>query len=260
MNATPEPANHTASRPGAAAWHPFYLMAGVALAGALFGTWRAGWWSAVDTAVFRFFNAQLGAPGPLQTFWAITNWRPFDLAAALTVAVLVLLWLRAGGAAEKKLARFFAFCVILLVAKACEHVISDLLQVRRLSPTLTFADAVRLSELVTWVQVKDRGSTVFPGDHAFALFAGIGFFWLHASRKLAIIATMSLLPFALPRIAVGAHWLTDVAVGGVCMALLMLSAAYATPLASWLSSLLERHAARPLAGCVWLARKCGLLQ
>lgn len=260
MTIVSDPANQTALLSNPHTWHPLALAGGFALTAALFGTWYAGWWATLDTAAFRFFNAQLREPGTLQSFWAITNWRPFDLVAALMVAVLVLLWLREGGDAEKKLAQFIAFCVLLLAAKACEHVVSDLLHVRRLSPTLTFPDAVRLSELVNWVTVKDRGATVFPGDHAFALFAGIGFFWLHASRQLAVTATVVLLPFVLPRIAVGAHWLTDVAVGGVCMALLMLSTAYATPLASRLSAILEQRAALPLAGCTRLARKCGLLR
>jgi membrane-associated phospholipid phosphatase len=260
MTIASDPAHQAASLPSLHTWHPLALTGGIALAAALFGSWRAGWWATLDTAVFRFFNAQLGEPGALQTFWAITNWRPFDLVAALTVAVLVLLWLREGGDAEKKLAQFFAFCVLLLVAKACEHVISDVLHVRRLSPTLALPDVVRLSELISWVQVKDRGATVFPGDHAFALFAGIGFFWLHASRKFAIAATVVLLPFMVPRIAVGAHWLTDVMVGGMCMALLMLGAAYATPLASRLSQVLETHAPRALAGCTRLIRRVGLLR
>jgi len=250
------PSSHGRLEPGR--WRPLFLAAGVVIIVVLATTWHADWWVGTDNVVFRYFNSQLGHAGTLQTLWAITNWRPFDTVAALIILVFVVVWLRAGNT-EQKLAQFLVFCLLLLAAKACEHVISDLVQYRRQSPTLVYPDAVRLSELIDWVRVKDRGSTVFPGDHAFVIFATIGFFWLHASRKIAVGSTVILLPFTLPRIAVGAHWLTDVAVGGLSMALMLLCVAYATPLAHRLSAALRQHAARPLAGCAQLARKLRLL-
>lgn len=226
---------------------------------ALFASWGAGWWDGVDEVVFRYFNAQLSQAGFVQTLWAITNWRPFDLVAALFIAIFALLWLRDSGDTQKKVAQFLAFCALLLIAKVCEYIISDLIGYRRQSPTLVFADATRLSELVTWIQVKDRGSTVFPGDHAFVIFATAGFFLLHARRVMGIAATIVLIPFVLPRIAAGAHWLTDVVVGGLTMALILLAVGYATPFAAAIAHTLERRAAPLLSLCVTLGKKLRLL-
>jgi membrane-associated phospholipid phosphatase len=232
----------------AGTWRPRQCIAGLTAAAALFASWIApasrGWWDALDHAVFSALNPSLANPGLWQSFWAVANWRPFDLVAAAIIFSFVLLWLRAdrGDRVRFKLAHFLAFCLLLLLGKACEHLLLDFTGYRRASPTLAFPDAVRLSELVTWLAVKDRGSTTFPGDHAFVIFATVGFLWICAGRRHGIIALLVLLPFTLPRVVAGAHWMTDILVGGGVMALLLLSLGYATPLAGTLAGRIERYA------------------
>jgi len=245
-----------------AGWHPWLLLAGGGAVLVLFGTWLGGHWQAADEAVFRCFNAQLKQGSFTTTFWAITNWRPFDLVAAAIMGVLVLAWLRERGGApvERRVAQFIAFCVLLLVAKGVEYLVSDIVRYERQSPTLVFADAVRLSEIVTWIPVKDRGSTVFPGDHAFVLFATVGFLAIHAGRAIGLICACALLPFAVPRLVSGAHWLSDVAVGGLSMAIVLLCLSYATPLGHLLAGCILRCGARPIARCVAFGRRLRLLR
>jgi membrane-associated phospholipid phosphatase len=229
-------------------WRPRQCIAGLAATVVLFASWLTPvsrtWWDALDRAVFSALNPSLANPGLWQSFWAVANWRPFDLVAAAIIFGFVLLWLRAdrGDRVRFKLAHFLAFCLLLLLGKACEHLLLDFTGYRRASPTLVFPDAVRLSELVTWLAVKDRGSTTFPGDHAFVIFATAGFLWICAGRRIGIIALLVLLPFTLPRVVAGAHWMTDILVGGGMMALLLLSLGYATPLAGRLARCIERYA------------------
>lgn len=247
-------------------WYPAYCVAGTGLAAALLASWLAPfsrpWWDALDAAVFGLLNPTLAAEGAWQTIWAIANWRPFDLVAAAIIFGFVLAWLRseANGCVHGRLAQFLAFCVLLLLGKAAEHLLLDLTGYRRPSPTLFFPDAVRLSELVTWIRVKDRGSTVFPGDHAFVIFATIGFIRICIGRRAGLLAALMLVPFTLPRLVAGAHWLTDIVIGGLGMALVLLSLAYATPFATRVSNAVERHLPWLLVFCVWIGSRTGLLR
>jgi membrane-associated phospholipid phosphatase len=252
--------------PNAGAWHPACCAAGLVFAAALYFSWLAPptrrCWDALDLAVYHLFNPTLAAAGAWQSFWAVANWRPFDLVTAAIIFTFVLAWLRAGGSrhAHARLAQFLAFCVLLLIGKAVDHLLLDLAGYRRQSPTLVFPDAVRLSELVTWVQVKDRGSTVFPGDHAFVIFATVGFIRICIGRGAGWLAALLLVPFTLPRLVIGAHWLTDIAVGGLGMALVLLALAYGTPFAARLASLISRRARWLIDFSVWTGRKVRLLR
>jgi membrane-associated phospholipid phosphatase len=251
---------HAAGPAARPAWHPVPLIAGVVAVLVLFGSWLGQRWSAADEAVFRYFNSQLGR-GAATTFWAITNWRPFDIVSAALIGAFVLAWLRQADAAEleERVAQFVGFCLLLVAVKGIEHLLLYLLHYQRQSPSLAYADAIRLSRLVTWITVKDSGATVFPGDHAFVLFATVGFLRIHAGRAMGIAAALVLLPLAVPRLAGGAHWLSDVMVGGLCMAVLLLCAAYATPLGCLLSRAIRTRGGRPLAACIALGRRLRLL-
>lgn len=252
--------------PFAGTWHPRQCIAGLAAAAVLFASWIAPvsrtWWDALDHAVFSALNPSLAQPGLWQSFWAVTNWRPFDLVAAAIIFSFVLSWLRAdrGDRVRSRLAHFLAFCLLLVLGKACEHLLLDFTGYRRASPTLVFPDAVRLSEIVAWISVKDRGSTTFPGDHAFVIFATAGFLWICAGRNKGILALLALMPFTLPRVVAGAHWTTDILVGGGMMALLLLSLGYATPLAGRLARRIDRHAAPLLDLTIRIGRKLRMLR
>jgi membrane-associated phospholipid phosphatase len=247
------------------AWQPRQCIAGLAAATVLFASWIApvsrAWWDALDHAVFSALNPSLANPGLWQSFWAVANWRPFDLVAAAIIFSFVLSWLRAEHADRVRsgLASFLAFCLLLLLGKACEHLLLDFTGYRRASPTLVFPDAVRLSEIVAWISVKDRGSTTFPGDHAFVIFATAGFLWICAGRNKGILALLALVPFTLPRVVAGAHWMTDILVGGGTMALLLLSLGYATPFAGRLACCIDRYAAPLLDSAIRIGRKLRML-
>lgn len=255
--------SNAATRGGA--WHPLYCAAGLGAAAALFVSWMAPftrqWWDALDFAVYGALNPPLAAAGAWQTFWAVANWRPFDLVSAAVIFGFVLAWLRAdaGSHVHARLAQFLAFCVLLLIGKAFDHLLLELTGYRRQSPTLVFPDAVRLSEIVTWLPVKDRGSTVFPGDHAFVIFATVGFIRICIGRGAGLLAALLLVPFTLPRLIVGAHWTTDIAVGGLAMALVLLALSYATPFAERLAAAIGRHASWLLNFSVWIGRKTRVL-
>jgi membrane-associated phospholipid phosphatase len=264
FNDTPSSAMRCGAYSGT--WHAPMCITGLAAAAVLLASWlipmTRGWWNAMDHAVFHALNPTLAAPGLWQSFWALTNWRPFDLVAAAIIFGFTLAWLRGDGGqqARLRLAHFLAFCVLLLLGKACEHLLLDLTGYRRASPTLAFPEAIRLSEIISWVAVKDRSSMSFPGDHAFVIFATIGFFWICAGRRTGMVALLALAPFTLPRVVGGAHWATDIVVGGMTMALLLLSLGYATPAAATLARAIDRFASPLLQFAISVARKLHILR
>ncbi|MGC4016064.1 MAG: phosphatase PAP2 family protein [Luteolibacter sp.] len=241
-------------------WSPKWMAAGLLWIAATWGTWAAGCWNSLDGAVFRWCNVRLPEPGFWQKVWAITNWRPFDLVAAVLIGVLLLAWMRAPGRKriESRLAAILVFAVLMLVVREVQDFTADTMGYYRFSPT-KLPGVVKLSELVTWIKTKDASARSFPGDHAFVLFAATGFLRIVGGRRRGWSAAAMLVPFAVPRIVVGAHWFTDVAVGGTGMAVATLLLGYATPLAALMGGLIECKGGRFLEAAVRLGRRVKLL-
>ena len=87
----------------------------------------------------------------------------------------------------------------------------------------------------------------------------MGFLWLHAGTRAGVCAMLVLVPFMLPRILVGAHWVSDIVVGGGVQALVLLIVGYATPLAALIAQWLQRYAAQLLDFGVATGRRLRLL-
>ena len=107
-----------------------------------------------------------------------------------------------------------------------------------------FNDALRLVSNFVHFATKDSAGNSFPGDHGIMamIFAG---FMLSFGDRVTRLASIALVTCAVaPRIMVGAHWLSDVMVGSLSLALLLLPWVLCTPLASrtscWISDGLTR--------------------
>jgi membrane-associated phospholipid phosphatase len=130
--------------------------------------------------------------------------------------------------------------LILFVGKQ----IADAIPVSRPSPTLVYPDALRLSLLVPDIRAKDFAYDAFPGDHALVLLLCAGVFTYFLPRAHAVAAWFLALVFSIPRLVGGGHWLTDIIVGSVSVALLVLSWALATPLHRVMTDMFERGVSR----------------
>ncbi len=100
----------------------------------------------------------------------------------------------------------------------------------RPSPTLILESAVRLSEMYPNLNLKDSSSDSFPGDHAAVLFTWFGYCIHFVRNKWSVLALIIVIIFSLPRLIAGAHWFSDVMVGGLSIALISLSIGVYTPL------------------------------
>jgi len=112
--------------------------------------------------------------------------------------------------------------------------------ISRPSPTVVHSDALRLSQLVSWIPTKDISGDGFPGGHAVVLLICAGVITYYLPRAYELAAWVLEVVFTVPRIVSGAHWLTDNLVGSVAVAGFVRSYVLATPLHSIMTDRLER--------------------
>ena len=108
------------------------------------------------------------------------------------------------------------------------------------SPTLFFENVTRLSELVD-IPAKDADRNSFPGDHGMMLLIFASFMWRYFGRRAFAIALVIFVVFAFPRVMIGAHWFTDIAVGSLTAVLIGAPWVLMTPLSDNVIALFERY-------------------
>ncbi len=208
--------------------HRLPLIIALNLLGAgLFFSWylplNHGIWSAVDTQIFFFFNQMAVTHPGFATALAITNQRLFDLISLLAMAMLfaqVFLRQRRLGLHEA-----VALGLVMLVSAIVLNQLGHLLPVSHASPSLFYRDnpaIVRIS-LLSGIPTKDASADSFPGDHGMMLMVFTAYMLKYAGRKAFFIALAITVLFSLPRVMIGAHWLSDIMVGSLAMVLMGMS-------------------------------------
>lgn len=194
-------------------------------------------WRSIGNAVFYALNGTLESNGAWTWFWAWMNSREVDAASGL----LMLLFLTFPLVVAKErlqitLCGFISLMILMLPARELLSEVTKAYGLSGPSPSLVLDPAYLFSDLRPEIPAKDTASASFPGDHASVLLIWFGFLAM-ASRhwlKITVLGAITLW-LILPRLIGGAHWFADVAVGGVVMALVTLSWAYASPVAHWLN-------------------------
>jgi membrane-associated phospholipid phosphatase len=201
-------------------------------------------WQTLDTAVFKFLNRTLEGHPWIQIFWAFVNHRKTDLVEDAVFLLFLILGVRAApkGQRIRRTAQFI-FCIIL--AGSIIHFVNRTylkhhVLIPRESPSLVITPCIRLSDEVPWMIVKDETVASFPGDHATTLFLFAGLYTFFAGRKLGKYACLYTLFRLLPRLIVGAHWLSDIVVGSGSIALFFLSWTLFTPFHRFVIDRLEK--------------------
>jgi len=217
----------------------------------LFASWR--WprtkliWDGLDAAAFQLLNAPLAGNALWAQLWGVCNMRPVDLGFGLVMLAILIKgnFIFPATRVRQALYAFVAVLALLLLIRVGP--LNELVKAmhwQRASPSLTVEGAVRLTVLFPdWVKtwhMKDSSGVSFPGDHASILLLWAIFLSSVARGwRLWVIWGLALL-FMLPRLVSGAHWLSDVLVGGVFLALLAVGWGFCTPYAATASALMER--------------------
>lgn len=174
----------------------------------------------LDSATFYFLNGMLAQGEKWQLFWAVTNMRIFDIIGGLLVLAMLIIHMYSDKNSENNAApieKFILFIIFIglsiIVNKALFSGILGLIDYHRPSPSLVLDGSIRLSEIITSFEFKDASKDCFPGDHAAVLICSVIYFFIYGNKKTGFISCIVLLPFILPRLVVGAHWLTDCMIG-----------------------------------------------
>ncbi|MFJ5503784.1 phosphatase PAP2 family protein [Pectobacterium carotovorum] len=196
-----------------------------------------GFWLTLDSHIFFYFNHLLVDSPTFLHLVAITNNRAFDGCALVAMGLLYLSFYLKATPTERRRLLILGF-VMLLTAVVLNQA-GHLLPVQHASPTLYFSDVNRVSDL-TGIPTKDASSDSFPGDHGMMLMIFAAFMLRYFTRTAFAIGLAIMVIFSLPRIMIGAHWFTDIAVGSLSVVLVGLSWWLLTPASDAAIALLNR--------------------
>lgn len=213
--------------------------AGIALFLCWFLPLNHGVWFTIDSAIFHFFNDGLDDSRTYQWFLAITNNRAFDGCSLLAMGCLMLsFWRKEDNAGRRRI--IIIGLVMLLAAVIINQLAQNLMPVKRASPTLFFPDVHRVSDYLH-ISTKDASRDSFPGDHGMMLLIFATFMWRYFGGKAFAIALAIFTIFAFPRVMIGAHWFTDIAIGSLTAVLIGIPWVLMTPVSDKAISLFEHY-------------------
>ncbi|ULH09655.1 phosphatase PAP2 family protein [Serratia marcescens] len=215
----------------------FFNLLGVALFLSWFLPANHGGWFTLDSAIFFFFNRHLATDPAFLHLVAITNNRAFDAISLLAMGLLYLYFYLKQDAAGRR--RMVITGVVMLLTAVVLNQLGHLLPVKHPSPTLTFDNIHRVSEL-TGIPTKDASGDSFPGDHGMMLIIFSCFMLRYFGRGAFAVALLITVVFSLPRVMIGAHWFTDIAVGSLSVVLVGASWVLMTPCSDWIVDRLNR--------------------
>ena len=210
-----------------------------ALLASLFLPPTQGIWQTIDTWFFTTMNSSIIDHPIQQTFWAVSNIKITDIfgASFLTGCFLLYIFEAKGEERRQRVAQLLYtilwFEISILFCKQLYTPICEYYKISRHSPTVVLQDALMLSEAVPWTKIKDSSYFCFPADHAAIVFQWCGFLWFFAGWKRGLVTTLFSIPFLLPRLISGAHWLSDLLVGSMSIAIIAFAWALYTPLFNW---------------------------
>jgi membrane-associated phospholipid phosphatase len=204
-------------------------------------------WDRFDAAAFQLLNAPLASNAAWARVWAACNMRPVDLGFGLIMLGILVKgnFIFAAAQVRQALYAFVAVLLLLLLIRVGPlNELANAMHWQRASPSLTVDGAVRLTVLFPdWARdwhMKDSSGRSFPGDHASVLLLWAIFLSPFARGWRRWLVWGLALLFMLPRLVSGAHWLSDVLVGGVFLGLIAIGWGLYTPYAAKACALMER--------------------
>lgn len=229
----------------------------------LFSSDFYGFWEPIDKEFARFVNSWISKTPLWQNFWAMANHRLTDFLIEDLGFLLLFFWIIASTPKTLRI-RKIAECLFILLFGACvillanELIFRRFLFIQRKSPTLILDSFVRLSDTITWLKIKTESIKSFPGDHATTtLLSIVSFFFLtKGKRKIFFIALCFAIFLSLPRLVVGAHWITDVLIGSGSIVAILYSWAFCTPFAIRSIEVIEKMIRRLTVFCVRERKQC----
>lgn len=183
-------------------------------------TEKQGFWFNIDRAVFYFFNDLMAENSSFLTFVAIINNRLFDVVSFITMGLVYFAYFYPQSPENKR--RMIGIGITMLLTAVVMKQLGRVLPIDHPSPTRYFSDAFLASEHVSF-STKDNSSDSFPSDHGMFLMVFAAYMLRYFGRSTLKFTLPIVILFSLPRIMIGAHWLTDIYVGSLFMVCFVLS-------------------------------------
>jgi len=216
-------------------WRPFLISWAVIaiLCFTFFSPWTEPAWHALDVALFKALNGTLVGNKFLQYFWALLNHKKMDIVEDV-IFLLFFAWGIAQAPKSERWRKAFQFlCIIIIAGVVIQFVNRTYFREQtpfpRESPSLVVTPCVRISDEISWKHIKDETAASFPGDHATTLLLFGLLYSALVPRRLALAAWSYVILRSLPRLVLGAHWFSDIAVGSLSIALFFASCFLYTP-------------------------------
>lgn len=200
-------------------------------------------WDYVDQKSFFFLHKWILTSTFWQNFWAIANHKRVDWLHDILMASFFFYYIKQGklNIRIKRIAELFVsiLCFSSVICLINKTLIPTYLCISRHSPSLMYEGAIRLSTKINWLYIKDHSRTCFPADHGTTavLFVTTVFFLM--GRRMGFIALLYGIIFCLPRLVVGAHYLSDILIGSAGIGLSALAWLYFTPAMFFLTNIAE---------------------
>lgn len=200
------------------------------------------YWDLLDLHVFVMMDNSIKAWGWWwHGFWALLSVRTLDLLPLFLM--LIVFWKEdAVFQRSERLSGLIGFVSLLLLMLFVREMLDwyiESAQLKRASPTALVEGAQRLSQFYPNLSLKDWSSDSFPGDHAAVLFVWLGYCLFFVRNRWSVFVLIVSAIFILPRLVAGAHWFSDVMVGGLSIALSTLSIGLYTPILNRLNQRLN---------------------
>ena len=203
-------------------------------------------WDRLDIQIFHSLNAPLASNNAWAHLWAFGSMRLADMAVGLIMLGFLVKanFLFSGNQVRTALFAFLSVLFLLLFIRI--GLFAPLVKAMHWQhdgPSLVLDGAVRLGKLFPeWEKfshIKDNSNNSFPGDHASVLLLWAMFISPFARRWQRVLIWLITAVFLLPRLVAGAHWGTDIFIGGVFLSLVAFSWGFYTPFAACSVRLLE---------------------
>ncbi|MEQ8283350.1 MAG: DUF368 domain-containing protein [Parvibaculum sp.] len=202
----------------------------------LFASWGSigatrEWWDAFDLWVFQVTNGTVPSQ-PMAVFWALSGDRRFAY-----LSIIIVLGVHLAHISRADFARFrdgIAFGIVMAAVLLIVTVVQkEIFSFPRLSPSLALDTYHSIRTFVPWSLAGEGSDSSFPGVSATATIVVAALWWTGFGWRMGLLGAVLGVIFAIPRIAAGAHWATDVVIGGGTVTLLTVGIMRGTPLCWW---------------------------
>ena len=189
-------------------------------------------WRQVDSSLFFALNGTLSEGDSWAELWAWANTRYKDMMLAFVMLIFIVFpgFGFKRSQLQQALIGFLVLMIVLVPFRYFFYEFSKLMDLSGPSPSMLLSPAYLLTELFPHIPAKDGSSRSFPGDHATVLILWAAYLIMNTRCLGSYLAVLLAALMILPRMIGGAHWFSDVAVGGFAVALPVLAWAFYSPL------------------------------